>query len=322
MFLLGNGFDKNQDLATSYKEFYDYYLALEKSGVEAVDLLRKSISADIENWADLEWKLGQFTSLINTQQELDTVILDLVNHLKMYLQEIEKKIDYDAYSREKLINDLVNPERVLSERDKRSIREFKKPFHGNEIIQVHILTFNYTKIIENVLGNKYTNLELGTISKQQIRLGGVEHIHGYVQERLILGLNDIGQISNEELRGNIDAVELLVKPSHNESLGHLRDELCLQRISHATMIYVFGSSIGETDKIWWQAVGARLQQQCCLVIFYRGEDTEGRPEVIEERKGRALVEHFLSLTDLNEQEKDKAKKKIYTATTKDLFKLN
>lgn len=310
----------NLGLKTSYQEFYDFYLNQDTKDKIILDL-KECIKTNRETWSDLERQLGEFTQEINTQQELDLAILDLVRNLRLYLSEIEQNIVYSKFNRDMLLNDLANPERVMSARDQRDVNSFKQKFKGNDKHLIHILSFNYTKVVENILDGNHSNLEISKSSNRVARLQGVEHIHGYVNQRLVLGLNDKNQIANPDFRDSQDTMELLVKPAHNEQLGHLRDDFCFDRISKATMIYIFGSSIGETDKIWWEAVGKRVGQHCCLVIYYRGKNTDENTEILEARRGRDLVTHFLSLTNLDDRQKEKAREYIYTATTKDLFKL-
>ena len=74
LYILGNGFDKAQGLATSYKEFYSYYIkqqpesALEKR-------IMDSINADYETWADLEIGLGNYSASFSSAQEFRDVII-------------------------------------------------------------------------------------------------------------------------------------------------------------------------------------------------------------------------------------------------------
>lgn len=322
VFLIGNGFDRNLGLKTSYLDFYEYYTSQDSSGNQAVSKLKNSIKINKEAWSDLELSLGRYSDNVKSQEELDTAIFDLIKHLRIYLQNIEEEIDYSIFSSKKFLNDLANPERVLPPRDQQKITTFKNQFNSsNTVVQIQVLTFNYTKIIEKILENKFENIVIDKIGNQTIKLKGIEHIHGYVNNRLILGVNDSNQITNEKLRASEECVELLVKPEHNQQLGHTKDNYCLNQISNASMIYVFGSSIGETDKIWWEAVGKWLGVNCCLVIYYLAEHTDANEMIREVRRGRHLIDSFLSLTSLDEKQKSKAKESIYVSTTKDFFQL-
>jgi hypothetical protein len=62
-FLLGNGFDLNLGLSTSYKDFYSYYTKKEPN-----DFIAKSISKNYELWSDLELGLGKFLKIVKEDQ--------------------------------------------------------------------------------------------------------------------------------------------------------------------------------------------------------------------------------------------------------------
>lgn len=67
-FLLGNGFDINFGLKTSYKSFYNY---LKKSKIR--NKLIENILSDLECelWSDLELGLGNYLSNINAESEIE-----------------------------------------------------------------------------------------------------------------------------------------------------------------------------------------------------------------------------------------------------------
>ena len=58
VYLIGNGFDINIGLKTRYKDFYDYYLALDSSGdnehvKKLKEHLKETLSTDDKYWSDL-----------------------------------------------------------------------------------------------------------------------------------------------------------------------------------------------------------------------------------------------------------------------------
>ena len=60
-FLIGNGFDLNLGLKTTYKDFYKNYLMTLDSEVINNNVLYKHIDKNIEDWVDFETRLGLFT---------------------------------------------------------------------------------------------------------------------------------------------------------------------------------------------------------------------------------------------------------------------
>lgn len=73
LFILGNGFDKAQGLATSYQEFYDYYQKKESES-ELETQLKKDIQADYNTWADLEEGLGNYSARFSKAVDFRNVL--------------------------------------------------------------------------------------------------------------------------------------------------------------------------------------------------------------------------------------------------------
>lgn len=60
LYIIGNGFDLNLDLKTSYNDFYKYYETVESKNPN-VQKLKEHISKTYDSWADLELALGDYT---------------------------------------------------------------------------------------------------------------------------------------------------------------------------------------------------------------------------------------------------------------------
>lgn len=56
-YILGNGFDLNLGLKTSYYDFYDYYKNI-PSPNEDIENLKEDIKSNINQWSDLEHRIG------------------------------------------------------------------------------------------------------------------------------------------------------------------------------------------------------------------------------------------------------------------------
>jgi len=84
VFILGNGFDLNIGLNTSYLDFYSFY----KNTPSSTSLIKKfknEISADLENWSDLEKSFGEYTSKLNSKNEFFEVFYDVVDNLSEFI---------------------------------------------------------------------------------------------------------------------------------------------------------------------------------------------------------------------------------------------
>jgi hypothetical protein len=81
---------------------------------------------------------------------------------------------------------------------------------------------------------------------------------------MVLGVNDISQIDNIGFHKNQDIIETIIKDECNQAQKHTKEIWCKNQIKKANLICIFGSSIGDTDNIWWELVGEQLTRDCNL----------------------------------------------------------
>ena len=99
VFLLGNGFDLQLGLKTRYEHFYEYYKKQPSTNQLVADvkgqindyLNGKDSDLPSVNWADLELALGQYTSVLQSYDDLRTVFLNINTELMKYLKQPMKK---------------------------------------------------------------------------------------------------------------------------------------------------------------------------------------------------------------------------------------
>jgi len=318
LYIIGNGFDLNLDLKTSYKNFYDYYQNITSEN-KNVNKLKDNISKNLKNWADLELELGKYTEQLNSIEEFDDIVLDIGENLANYLALEEEKISKAEINLDKFFEDLCFPERFFLPADKEKLLTFKRNWINHQW-NVNIFTFNYTTVIERLIGESQKNVLLGThTNKVGIKLTEVKHIHGFLDNDMVIGVNDISQIENVSFRENQDVLESIVKPDCNRANRNNIDRLFTNRINAAHLICVFGSSLGDTDKKWWELIGERLKADTCLIIFTNGDEIIPRTRHLLARKERVIKELFLNQTNLNEEEKERVKEKIYVGMNTTIF---
>lgn len=321
LFIIGNGFDLNIGLKTGYRDFYKFYAEQKLSDTDLIIKLKKSIKSNVETWSDLELSLGRYISQLHTLSDFDAMYFDIKEKLSKYLGMEQEKFDYSNLDSRMLFHNFLNPEKELSQRDQNELESWGNRVGRSQTTAVHVLTFNYTKTLENIVGDKASSLEIGKKRGQQAFLKGIEHVHGYVDKRLVLGVNDVGQIENEKLKKSQEVIEAMVKPIHNQRLGHTRDEVCMKMISDANLICIFGSSIGYSDQMWWEKIGEKLGDTCRLIIFHKVDDMNEEHEILGLREEREIVKKFLSMTKLSEKERGDVEKYIYVGINTDLFNL-
>ena len=312
--IIGNGFDLNLGLKTSYKDFYDYYKSID-SPKNSINNLKKNISNNYKNWSDLELAPGQYTEEIKTINEFDEVFEDIGERLAEYLRKEEAKFDTSKVDKEIFYANLVKPETFLSVTENNKIRAYKNKFNTQNWV-VDIVTFNYTSIIDRIIENK-NNFKIGNHpgSATSVTLRSVEHIHGYTDNRMVLGVNDVSQLKNKEFHNNIDVLEAIVKEKCNAAYGHNIDNQFKAKINQAELISIFGASIGDTDNIWWEQIGSRLKAaQIPILIFTKGEEViSPRIGYKNNRTKRKMMDYFLKKTKLTKEEIDKISPNIFIA---------
>ena len=78
VYLIGNGFDVNLGMKTSYADFYDWYVEESVSNSDNIERLKKNIDAYKESnlWADLEEGIGKYVANVETIEEF----IDFINY--------------------------------------------------------------------------------------------------------------------------------------------------------------------------------------------------------------------------------------------------
>ena len=259
-FLIGNGFDINLGLNTRYTDFYPTYLS---KGHD--DILSRAIADNYDKWADLEVALGKVLKDV-TPEQVDEFLDSkgkLEGDLAEYLRHEEGRPD--------LCSDNLPSE------FQKNVTEFYQEFSAKEkadykawaatnkaIINYHFISFNYTNALDTIVGKAKTIRSFSTHvagnTQYTDAVGNVHHIHGTLDDDLILGLNDISQIGNPTLRSDVRLADYIVKASVNEALGEQRVENAKLIIDSSDYIGIYGMSLGDTDLMWWQYLLAWLQK--------------------------------------------------------------
>ncbi len=166
--IIGNGFDRNQNLPTSYDHFLNsiyFQKLIDEENLLALYLKEKR---DLELWIDVENELANYSKISNINQEkhLKQDFKLLSDSLKEYL----KNIDYTQ---------------IVS--DSESYRLLKEVINKDFII----LDFNYTDTIYDILSWKFGRKDL---AKERI-----VKVHGNWKEDIIFGVEDKADIKENHI---------------------------------------------------------------------------------------------------------------------------
>ena len=275
VYLIGNGFDINLGMKTSYADFYDDYIKTSRPNSLPINSLMESIAQYKKTnlWADLEKGLGEYAAKISTIEELREVYFHLNESLMAYLSNQELESRYlQPNAAAKLKGDLMSPHQGFRPRLRQEIVRFMDP-SSSTTDEVNIINFNYTDTIEKILaaGNLKLPLELGVKNSVGYKrvLRNIYHIHGTLEDtELIMGVNDKSQIKNEQLSKDPSAQSMLIKPDTTINRGDLVDDKCENVMKTADMYCLFGLSLGVTDQKWWNMLAGRFSSANVHIIYY------------------------------------------------------
>ena len=264
LYILGNGFDKAQGMATGYPDFYRHLTDNVKDRSILLDKMMSAISENTALWSDMECGLGEFTIITNDTEEFDNFYFELNGHLQNYLKtENDKFIPTDKL-KNKFNNDLVAFDKYLGALDKVRYGAFVDKY-GFSSIYISVITLNYTDTLEKILG-----LNAGDTPKglgANIHLQNIVHIHGQLENSIIIGVDGENQIKNESFRSNDNIRDCMIKMQSNQVMKETRHLQCKSLIETANLIVLMGVSLGDTDAYWWKLIGKSLVNRKNLAII-------------------------------------------------------
>lgn len=258
VYLIGNGFDRNLGLRTSYKDFYNFYKKQGSSNENIRKIKEFIANGESELWSDLEVALGKISTEFNNPDDFIEILKDISDNLLQYIKTEVRCLTIETAANEKLKNYICSPFDCLAPEFKRSAEEH---FHNQsrELWNVNIITFNYTDVLEQILHDDIgKSIGKHHNNNAEVVLRSIQHIHGDFDSSIILGVNDTTQISNDDFRTNEDLLDWLVKSKTQENRADGVERKCKNLISEANLICVFGMSFGITDKLWWDSIISRL----------------------------------------------------------------
>lgn len=313
LYIIGNGFDLNLNLKTSYLDFYDYYLKT-NSDCSHVENLKNLIKKDLPNWSDLEIALGRYTSEVSNSSEFEQILINIGDSLADYLQAIEDSLIPDSSAKRKMYEYLSFPENSLPQASREDVYNFKTNRIG-EIWNIDIVTFNYTEFFEKFIDDNIIGQNIGGSHTNILR--SINHIHGYLNDRMILGVNDESQVSNKEFLKDQDFRVSFIKDEYNTLIKHKINDLFNQKIAEADIICLFGSSLGETDNVWWYKIAEQLKRDVKVIIYQKSNLVSSRWQykigVVEREMKRVLIDKVI-------EDKNIAESKILVGVNRDMFK--
>lgn len=201
-FLIGNGFDLRLGLKTKFSDFYDTYVERNKSNNN--EFIRKfclSLENDkakgrtYENWSDFEFA---FPKYVDSPAEIRTILEDFSDKFCDYLQEFDSNIIPDEKMIQQFKNFVFNGHKnAVNGNDQAQVQRF----FDNKDNKFSYINFNYTNNLNGLLNlwHYYANN-----NKENYSVPYLLHIHGTKDSHIIIGIDNVNQFTNIELK-NSDA---------------------------------------------------------------------------------------------------------------------
>lgn len=283
-FLIGNGFDINLGLKTQYISFYPYFI---KQASEN-NMIKNWINENERLWSDLEEKLGQELKNVS-EDNLEKFYDDMEEMNRLLIQYLENEqksyiIEDSELIMKEFTRSMLQFFYGLPLNDVNSIRNTMNSYRSQEFIYSFI-TFNYTDVLDRII-DLYENSK--TIATHQYagnvygnNIGNVLHIHGTTEAEMILGVNDKTQIENDYLKSDTSFLDTIIKERMNNSIGQRKTEKGIKIIDDSHIMCIFGMSIGNTDKMWWEKIINWLKGNGDnkLIIFVKGFEEELKKKI-------------------------------------------
>lgn len=324
-FLLGNGFDIGIGMPTQYEDFYKEYCKVQENDKENIKSFKRMLRMrnkdevkKIIDWADFEKAFGEHSNDPDIAGK--AAYLERFEHFiesfNSYLEKVESKLDYsDTDSIAKTMNSAIKTFYHIRKGDKNSISSFISQFNTNRTY--NFVTFNYTRTVD-----KCAEIFQEYIKSDSSRnVGTVTHIHGYVDENMIVGVNDSTQILNEKFSTDPDVLREIVKPQQNANSRTAYEGAMISAIDNSNIICTYGMSIGETDKKWWTKLARWLlgNERRILIILVHSKDYNPRFPHKQDQIIRPITDKFLSFSNLTDSDKEKIRDRIYVGVNNDVF---
>ena len=324
-FMIGNGFDLNLNLKTSYKDFYNYYITKYKDNI-----ISNSIKKDYELWADLELGLGSLLKHVSETQieEFLDNKADLESALTDYLTKESSRLvitDEDKFV-EEFKSKILNFADGFCTEDKNQLENIMSK--TVEKINYRFITFNYTAILDRMI--ELVKSKNDTLCTRSIGTGQFtdvlcppHHIHGTLDgEDLILGVDNPLQIDNEKFQGDRKITDYMIKTNVNKALGERKVEIAKTIIDNSRYICLFGLSIGDTDSIWWKYLVEWLNSaEANRLVFFVKDDSKVQRSGAEKVRTRDKNRAFFGTRSCGTDSKlyDKIRDKIIIVQNSDIF---
>lgn len=312
VFLIGNGFDLACGLDTGYASFLEWYCS-QASSDDIIAAFKMRIKEDREDergacsdkWSDCELAKGEDTSSYDDGDSFLHCWGDFFVQLLAYLKTQEARFSDDGVPdyAEVVKRSIIAFHETLEVKDCEIVVEHPY-YYGEQDIKIDFISFNYTNVLDRVLdflGDSI--LKSWTYhGSRTAKVGKIVHPHGdMLHGSYVFGVNDSKQVSNQTLLDNEDVAIDVIKHNSNSVCKTHQESEAKQMIRNSDIIYIFGMSLGDSDRQWWEEIGAWLARspRHILIIQQNKAVSSQMPIWQQYREEQKVKDWFLSKTGLD-----------------------
>ena len=336
-YLIGNGFDINLGLHTSYQDFIPHYLEVHTDNARVKvfkETIRQDLEKEISLWRDAELAFGKKTEDFREEagpgKQFNVCEDNFCNELAAYLKDEQERFKSEYYENDQrllknLANNLIDVAKGLKKQPQGEVESYiSKLLDG---IQLNFMVFNYTftidellKRVKEYLGERYYNH-----SRYDNMVKNIIHPHGTVNSDMVFGVNDKSQITAPEIFDN-DPIDLsaIIKEQTNEANEENLEEESIQVLESSDLIYIYGMSLGDTDKRWWERIIQLMlkKPEIKFIIAKHSLATNSVMNTEYLRRRQDIVNNFLSYSpDLTDEERNSITNRMFFDATNKFEKL-
>lgn len=242
-FFIGNGFDLNNGMKTKFTDFYED-IETKKSPIDLeLNFIYSKINKNKDLWSYFEMQLGKLT--FEHGQKIKDKLLDDIEEFREdfieYMTEQNENFSFDeSIAQEVFMRSLTHYMYQLDKTERDALLSLYSK--NTSPRQFNFINFNYTDTLEQIV-NALEPSQANTI-------GTIIPIHKQLQTGMFLGVNDETQL-NSKIFGRFEKASL-IKPLSNDEFRDDTNQEVENLIDKSNIIVIYGMSLGQTDKKWWE----------------------------------------------------------------------
>lgn len=327
-FLIGNGFDINLGLSTKYTDFIKVYRTVQNKDNETIRKFKEEIiNQNLPLWANAEMAFGSQTSMITdgfTVEDYCNCHRDFCMALADYLREEQKRFKISKENSAQIVgkfsravNNLTIGFRAVQQ------AQILSALNYHEGMVFNFIDFNYTNILDKLCYQTANTAGWGQHNSYKNLWGKLIHVHGTVDKDMILGVHDESQIANIECFKSYDIyylAQLIKSQTDNINEENTYNET-LQLLNSSSIIYIYGMSLGETDKLWWKSICQLLTKnsKVQIVLHCHGIQQNELLRVAIKRFEDMQIDKLFELGDVNKEQRNTLRSRVHV-TGVNIFK--